>query len=183
MASPAPIPRARSGPAGRNRPGKRCLAGRPSCAVASGPVEPLPPSRRARSQLAGRQAARSPQHAGKFRFDKHTHSSSESQGGKRLCCRQASSLPAQGAKTLSGVTQWDRAALAGGPREGRSLQRGASTRGMCFPPKPRGWHGCSSSAGTGREQGLGRSHEAFFCGLWFPGQLNPVQLLSQGSAR
>lgn len=47
------------------------------------------------------------------------------------------------------------------------------------PPKSQPWHGCVSSSGTGREQGVGRSHEAFFCGLWFPGQLNPVQVLSQ----
>lgn len=51
------------------------------------------------------------------------------------------------------------------------------------PPHSKRWQGGVSSTGTGREQGLGRSHEAFFCGLWFPGQLNPVQLLSQGSAR
>lgn len=30
------------------------------------------------------------------------------------------------------------------------------------------WHGAE----------VGKSHEAFFCGLWFPGQLNLVQLLS-----
>ena len=51
------------------------------------------------------------------------------------------------------------------------------------PPQSKRWQGGVSSTGTGREQGVGRSHEAFFCGLWFPGQLNPVQLLSQGSAR
>lgn len=51
------------------------------------------------------------------------------------------------------------------------------------PHKFKHWHGCLSSTGPGREQEVGRSHEAFFFGLWFPGQLNPVQLLSQGSAR
>lgn len=51
------------------------------------------------------------------------------------------------------------------------------------PRKSKRWRGCLSSTGAGREQGVGRSHEAFFCGLWFPGQLNPVQLLSRGSAR
>lgn len=159
-----------------------CERGRPSWPGANGPAQwnfsPFLTRLRPCSFLAGRRAYSS-KYAGKFCFDKHTHSFSESHRGKRLCCRQTNSLPVQEVKPFHEPHNGSRSGAGRfSPRKVHNFYYVASTYGMYFPSQIQtlaglfvrhwDWHGAE----------VGRSHEAFFCGLWFPGQLNPVQLLS-----
>lgn len=135
------------------------------------------------SFLAGRQAYAS-KYAGKFCFDKHTHSFSESHSGERLCCRQTNSLPVQEVKPFHEPHNGSsRGTGLLSPQKGHNFHYVASTYGMYFPSQIQMLAGLFVRHWDWQGAGVGRSHEAFFCGLWFPGQLNLVQLLSQGSAR
>lgn len=112
------------------------------------------------SFLAGRQVSLS-KDAGKFCFNKHTHSFFKSHRGKCLCRRPTHTLPVQEVKALSGATE--SASRCCAPEYITSImwlpQTECTSRRKC-----KRWQGCVSGAGPGKDQGLGWSHEAFF--LW-----------------
>lgn len=109
---------------------------------------------------------------------------SESHRGERLCCRQTNSLPVQKVKPFHEPHNGSsRGTGPLSPRKVHNFHYVASTYGMYFPSRIQTLAGLFVRHWDWQGAGVGRSHEAFFCGLWFPGQLNLVQLLSQDSAR
>lgn len=125
------------------------------------------------SFLAGRQAHPS-KHAEKFSFDKRTHSFSQSHRGKRLCCKpdQLPSRPGEGrvcggVKLIMSHRMDSTLCLLVHPHpqpKAHNFHYVASTYRIYFPAhKSALWQGCLSRTGIGKEQEVGRTHEAFFC--------------------
>ena len=135
------------------------------------------------SFLAGRRPPSS-KYAGKFCLDKHTHSFFKSHRGKRLCADRPTPFQPGRWKPFHEPHNGSSPELAdAGPCKVHNFHSVASTYRMSFPSQIQRLEGLFVRHWAWREQGVGRSHEAFFCGLWFPGQLNSVQWLSRGSAR